>query len=64
MALDKQLNVKLATQELERVERLRERIQQREGQRYRVTQRVVILEALDALESYLDRLDKDKERRR
>lgn len=58
------LHVRLPDEELERVERLRERIQARMGPRVRVTQRMVILEALDKLQAHLDKLDSDKGRQR
>lgn len=60
----RQFNTKLTDEDIARLERARERLQQRVGPNYRVTHRTVILEALERLEGYLDRLDRDKERAR
>ena len=48
--LDANLNIRMRRSDLERIERLKERVQQRMGGGVRVSQRTVILEALDALE--------------
>jgi hypothetical protein len=58
------LTVRLSDEELARIVRLQERLQEREGAHVRVTQRVTLLRAMDALEKHLDRLDRDKGRDR
>ena len=58
------LHVRMPDEELERVERLRERLQAKMGPHVRVTQRTVILEALERLQTHFDRLDRDQGRQR
>jgi hypothetical protein len=58
------LHVRMPDEELERVEKLRERIQARMGSGVRVTQRTVILEALAKLQAHFDKLDGDRGRQR
>lgn len=64
MVVSKQVNLHMSPDEAARMEAVRQRLQARQGQRYRVTYRIVLLEALDALEGYLDRIDKDRSRPR
>lgn len=59
-----QINIRVSDEELERVERVRERLQERESPLIRITQRIAILKAVEALESYLDKLDREKGRKR
>lgn len=59
-----QVNILLSREELERVERLRERLQARMNLPVRVTNRTVLLKALEQLEAQLDRQEKDKARER
>jgi len=56
--------VKVSNEEMERIESLRVRLQNRAGSHVRVTSRTVLLEALDRLESHLERLERDKGRDR
>lgn len=58
------LNLRLSDDELQRIEKAKERLQERESQLFRVTQRVTVLKALELLEAHLDRLDRDKGRKR
>lgn len=57
-------NLKLTTAEHERVEKLKDAIQQRLGPNVAVSQRTVFLEALEKLEAYYARLERDKTRER
>ncbi len=59
-----QLNVKVSAEELARVRALQARLQTRYGPNVRITTRTVLLEALSTLETYYDRLEKDKARLR
>jgi hypothetical protein len=59
-----QINIKLSKEEIARIERAKERLAARMDPKYRVTARIVILEALERLEVYLDKLDRDKDRDR
>jgi len=58
--LDVNLNIRMRRTDLERIERLKEILQERMGEAVRVSQRTVIIEALDALE----RRVRDWERKR
>lgn len=58
------LHVRMSEQELARVVRLQERLQEREGPMIRVSQRLTVLRAVEALESYLDKLDRERGRKR
>lgn len=60
----KQLNIRMTEEERERVERLREWLQQRLGPHVKVSERTVIMEALDALEAKRARLEADRGRPR
>lgn len=57
-------NMKLSDDERNRIERLREAIQQRIGANVHVSQKTVILEALERLEAYYAKLERDKARDR
>lgn len=57
-------NMKLTEDEHKRIEALREAIQRRIGPNIRATQKTVILEALERLEGYYSRLERDKTRER
>jgi hypothetical protein len=57
-------NLKMSDDERNRIERLREAIQQRLGANVRVSQKTVILEALERLEAYYAKLERDKQRER
>lgn len=57
-------NLRLTNEEYQRIERLKARLQTRYGESITVSQKTVFLEALRALESYYDKLDKDKARER
>jgi hypothetical protein len=59
-----QLNIKFSPEDIQRIEKAKERLAARSDPKFRVTIRIVILEALERLESYLDKLDKDKGRDR
>lgn len=60
----KPFTVRLTEEELARLERLRERMQNRAPTGVRYTQRMTILAALERLEAHLDRLERDKGRER
>lgn len=61
--LDTAFHVRATRADLERVERLRSRLQEQLGPLVSVTQRTVFLAALERLEAHLDKLEKDRERR-
>lgn len=56
------LNFRVTADERERFRSLRERLQQRESQHVRVTDKRTFLEALDALEMRLNDLDRKRKR--
>lgn len=58
------LNLALTDEELNRIRRLRDRLQEREREYIKVSIKRTFLEALDALEAKLDKLDRDRERSR
>lgn len=58
------LNVRMSEEELARVDALRERLQKRADVGVLVTQRIVVLRALETLEAYLDKLDRERGRPR
>lgn len=60
----KTLTIRISGSELELIERLRERMQERAPSGIKITQRAVILAALERLKAHLDKLDRDKERQR
>lgn len=61
--LTKALNIRLTPAELDQIEQLRTRLQEQLGPTVRVTQRTVILTALERLEAHLAKLEKDRTRR-
>lgn len=56
--------VRMTDEELAQIETLRERMQTRATVGVRVTQRMVILAALERLQTHLDKLERDKGRDR
>ena len=62
--LDRAFNVRMNSQELDRIEAIRERIQARLGPGVRVTQRTALMEMLERTEAYYAKLDKDRDRER
>jgi hypothetical protein len=58
----KMVSVWLEDEEAERFDRMQKRLEEREGKYPKVTQRLVIVRALERLEAHLDRLDRDKDR--
>lgn len=56
--------VRLSSAEIAKVEDLRERLQQRAPVGLKITQRAVILAALERLEAHLAKLEKDRGRDR
>lgn len=58
------ITIRVTEEEGEILERLRERMQERATMGIKVTQRMVILAALERLRAHLDKLDRDKGRER
>lgn len=58
------LNARMEDSEMARFNALQARLQKRADPYIRITQRLTILKALDALERRLDELDADRERKR
>lgn len=58
------ISVRLTDDEKERLDRAQQRLQQRGDPKVHVTQRYVLVAGLERLEAYLDKLDRDQERRR
>lgn len=63
-SLERRLTIRVTDAELDRIERLRERLQEKMPAGARATQRTVFLEALNTLEGYFQKLDKDRSRER
>lgn len=61
---NKPLTIRMSAAEIETLERLRERMQERAAMGVKVTQRMVVLAALERLRTHLDKLDRDKGRER
>jgi len=56
--------IRLSDRQMEQVEKLQERLQDKLGDAVSVTQKMVFIEALKALSAKYDRLDRDKGRDR
>lgn len=61
--LDVAFHVRASQADLDRIESLRSRLQEQMGPQVRVTQRTVLLVALERLEAYLAKLDAEKAKR-
>lgn len=62
--INRTLNIRVSDSELETLESLRKRMQDRAPMGVKVTQRYVVLAALERLRAHLDKLDRDKGRER
>lgn len=58
--LDKALNIRMSQEELDQIEGYRKRLQVQLGPRVKVTQRTVVLTAMDRLEAHLVKLEKER----
>lgn len=56
--------VRLSEEERSKIDRLAERLAEREKPYVRLTDRYVLMASLEALEKRLDELDRDRERKR
>lgn len=58
------MSIRLSDEEIQRFKAAKKRLEERGDPKYPTTDRVTLLEALERLETYLDKLDRDKKRQR